>query len=318
LLYFQVEPAEESFETVQTSSGMKFGEAKARVVHAFTLIELLVVIGIIAILAGLLLPSLATARVQAKDIICKSNQRQIGLALQMYVTTYRIFPPVYQQVGDAPAERSMEMMWDLYLEPFLFPNHNAEPYLYASGMGPTRTVDGFFLCPFFPPNMTNRPFHYSLQRVPPIYAYNSAGLGGLSATSQNWLGLGAPHALLRLMYPDMSGAPEFTREGAIVAPSEMIAAGDPFGRSKVQEQDGSYQDIGEWKPYYAMRSSINTDVLARSRALMASHRSRLNRLFCDNHVESENFGKPFVPSDEYLRRWNSDNQVHRDIWEISW
>lgn len=56
--------------------------------RAFTLIELLVVIAIIAILAAILFPVFAQAKSSAKKIACLTHQKQVGIALQLYMTEH--------------------------------------------------------------------------------------------------------------------------------------------------------------------------------------------------------------------------------------
>lgn len=87
-------------------------------IRGFTIVELLVAIGIVAILAALILPAVQAAREAARKTQCRSNLKQIGLALQNYVDAHRVFPlntSFTHDVGPNSACRS----WMQGILPFL-------------------------------------------------------------------------------------------------------------------------------------------------------------------------------------------------------
>ena len=83
--------------------------------RVFTLMELLVTIGILALLAGILLPAMNNAREAARRTSCISNLRQLGTALELYgaASGYRL--PVCAGSFDPGAGPSIQSVLSQYV-----------------------------------------------------------------------------------------------------------------------------------------------------------------------------------------------------------
>ncbi|WP_237607660.1 DUF1559 family PulG-like putative transporter [Roseimaritima sediminicola] len=117
------------------TSGMNPARATVSQRRGFTLTELLVVLAVIAVLMGLLLPAVQAVREAARNMQCRNNLKQLGLAFANYESTHGVLPGGVGRYGCCWGT------WQVAVLPFMEQSALAEQYQNFGGHDPGPRYD---------------------------------------------------------------------------------------------------------------------------------------------------------------------------------
>ena len=259
--------------------------------RGFTLIELLVVISIIALLLSVLSPSLRRARESARKVVCSSNNKQIGTAMEMYIMEYNnYYPPHRVLVGGSvlPGQGRISLLERVaaYLD-----QNGKERRTITDPWNPgvSRTVDYWpaFICP-----SDRNPFlgiNYASS-----YGINT---GYVKVTyDQGW----------GLNYLDgrnefINNLPRSRRSTEIRRPGQVIVSGDAWW-DYIMRHGSAAESLSVWglshrhgrgvAPWDVYQIQSAPTQLSHEEQLTVYTGSGVNTLWADGHVEYREFPVP--------------------------
>lgn len=281
----------------------------------FTLIELLVVIAIIAILAALLLPALSRAKEAGYLTVCKSNLRQIGIALTSYTAELRTYPLFAQPTALA----NQDFYWQEALE-----NYSGAKWGTNLFRGQSEPQSRLYLCP-------------SYARLTPLYDPAAAPDWGIwhraGAYGYNWHGVAFEGVDTGSYWQTntclgLGGGPGTrpVRDSEVPRPSLTLAFGDAglrgTGTAAVWGTADLSDGVGFWdyavETWPGLTQPWGSDGNAGVRAAVRRrHKGRWGAVFCDAHVRDYKTKGLFdYHDDAVLSSWNKDNLPHRNLLPV--
>jgi len=238
--------------------------------RAFTLIELLVVIAILAIIAALVFPVFSNAREAGRKTRCLSNLRQIGLAIQMYLSDYdETFP--MNRFPDAQHPLSHE--WGAL---------QGSSYNWKRALLPYLKSVQVLECP-------SNSYRWSSEFI--------ENLGGEAGDESNWawqLKLPISYAYNGSFFHE--GIPIRVLGERYQRARYMAEIPEPSWLILLTETRVNYPDLGGW--------TLTQELVLRSGAvsgkgLLQSHQRGVNWVFCDSSAKWLKVGSTCVPR----QRW---------------